>query len=247
MYHQTFAPRDLATVAILVVLEAVLSIDNALVLGLLAGRLPRGQRMRALSYGLVGAFFLRLVMISAAAYLLRWEILKVAGGVYLLWVGSRYFFRKGSQARHPADGGDRQPGFWKTVAAIELTDVAFAVDSILAAVALVGPPPRGTPRGTIHPKLWVIVLGGMIGVVVMRFAAAFFSILLERFPRLAQSAHLLVIVIGLKMLMEWACDNPPQAPRVDFQNPEDAAFWIFWILMAGILTSGFFGPSKQAI
>jgi YkoY family integral membrane protein len=246
MLHQTFAPPDLVTVAVLVVLESVLSIDNALVLGLLAGRLPRKQRMRALSYGLVGAFVLRLIMIATAAYLLRWEILKVAGGVYLLWIGVKYFFlrKRGTPAVHEAVEVESS-GFWSTVAAIELTDVAFAVDSILAAVALVGPAPRGTPTGEIHPKLWVIVLGGMIGVVLMRFAAAIFAVLLEKFPRLTRSAYLLVMLIGVKMLVEWACDNPPQAPRVDFQSPENAVFWVFWILLASVLASGFMGGEKR--
>ncbi len=131
---------------VLVVLESVLSIDNALVLGLLAGRLSRAKRMRALSYGLVGAFVLRLVMIGTAVYLLRWAILKVFGGVYLLWVGARYFLpRRGG--RKKAIGDAEGHGFLGTVVAIELTDVAFAVDSVLAAVALVGPAPRGTPGG----------------------------------------------------------------------------------------------------
>ncbi|MGA3068349.1 MAG: hypothetical protein ABSF29_16005 [Tepidisphaeraceae bacterium] len=230
MFHQTFALQDLATVAVLVVLESVLSIDNAMVLGLLANRLERSQRMRALSFGLVGAFILRLLMIAAAAYLLHWAVLKLLGGIYLLWIGGKYFLiRPGNDVQFAATAG-----FWSTVAAIELTDAAFAVDSILAAVAMVGP----APAGEIHPKLWVIVTGGMLGVLVMRFAAAIFSALLERFAHLKRSAYLLVILIGGKMLIEWACDNPPHAPRIDFQEPRSAAFWVFWGLMAGVLASG---------
>jgi YkoY family integral membrane protein len=245
MFDQTFAPQDLATVAVLVVLEAALSIDNALVLGLLSGRLKPSQRMRALTYGLVGAFVLRWLMIVAAAYLLRWAILKLLGGIYLLWVGTKYFLPKPKRDVKAVEATKEPVGFWTTVAAIELTDVAFAVDSILAAIALVGPPPRGTPRSAIHPKLWVIVTGGMLGVIVMRFAAAIFSHLMERFPRLTRSAYLLVILIGVKMLIEWACDNPPQPPLIDFQEPNTIAFWVFWSLMAAIFALGFVPSSRN--
>ena len=59
MFGQTFQPRDLLIVLLLVVLEGVLSIDNALVLGLLAMRLDKHHQGRALTYGLVGAFVFR--------------------------------------------------------------------------------------------------------------------------------------------------------------------------------------------
>src|SRR5205814_2162705 len=70
--------------------------------------------------------------------------------------------------------------FWPTVFVIEMTDIAFAVDSIVAAIGVVGPPPLGTTR---HPKLWVVITGGFLGVILMRFAAVIFIRLLEHFPR----------------------------------------------------------------
>jgi YkoY family integral membrane protein len=97
--------------------------------------------------------------------------------------------------------------FWPTVFIIELTDIAFAVDSILAAIAMVGSPPKGHPAGAFHPKLWVIVLGGLIGLMLMRVAARMFIQLLEKFPRFEVSAYLLVIVIGLKLLADWGLNS----------------------------------------
>src|SRR5690606_32105329 len=96
--------------------------------------------------------------------------------------------------------------FWPAVLVIELTDIAFAVDSILAAIAMVGPPPQGTPPDAIHPKLWVVILGGLLGLVLMRIAARLFVRLLDRFPRFEISAYLLVIVIGLKLLGDWGAN-----------------------------------------
>jgi hypothetical protein len=97
--------------------------------------------------------------------------------------------------------------FWPTVLIIELTDIAFAVDSILAALAFVGSPPEGHPVEAFHPKLWLVIFGGLIGVALMRVAASMFIKLLEKFPRFETSAYLLVIVIGLKLLADWGVNS----------------------------------------
>src|SRR5690242_1939468 len=92
MFGQTFDLHDLIIIGVLVVLEGVLSIDNALVLGLLARRLPKKLQEKALTYGLVGAFAFRAVAVLTAAYLLRWRWVKLLGGAYLLWVAFKHFF-----------------------------------------------------------------------------------------------------------------------------------------------------------
>lgn len=278
---QTFVSSDLAVIGLLVILEGVLSIDNALVLGLLAKRLPKSQQGRALTYGLIGAFFFRFVAIATAQFLLRWTIVKLIGGLYLLYVAGKFFFfesrdedndhieegpggqpvmvddETGASASPDQEGDDlnaRNPvpampaanrtksrkfaAFWPTVVVIELTDIAFAIDSILAAIALVGAPPAGYVG--FHPKLWVVVTGGMLGVVLMRFAAVVFIKLLEKFPRFEISAYLLVAVIGVKLTADWlAHQNDAWRRHVDFHSPSSIAFWIFWIAMLVSLGVGF--------
>lgn len=257
---QSFAWGDLPIVGLLVLLEGVLSIDNALVLGILAERLPRSQRGRALLYGLGGSFLFRLIAIGLATYLLRWRIVKVAGGAYLLWIViQHFFFEKKKTSRPSRSPGIKKTGdlralpaesvgrknFWAAVAVIELTDIAFAIDSILAAIALVGPLPPGYAPTAIHPKLWVIVLGGFIGVVLMRFAAVGFIKLLEKFPRFNMAAYLLVALIGLKLLADWYFNKPGGPHILDFHSPQSSAFWVFWGLMAACLLTGFL-PKKTA-
>ncbi len=77
----------------------------------------------------------------------------------------------------------------------------------MAAIGVVGSPPPGTPEDAVHPKLWVVILGGFLGVVVMRFAAALFIRMLEKFPRFELAAYLLVIVIGGKLLADWGLNS----------------------------------------
>jgi YkoY family integral membrane protein len=135
-------------------------------------------------------------------------------------------------------------GFWSTVAVIELTDIAFAIDSILAAIALVGPEPQGHEGA--HPKLWVVVTGGILGVILMRFAAVMFISLLERFPRFETSAYLLVTVIGMKLLADWAGNTPEHPHQVDFHDPTSVAFWIFWLSMLLCFLVGFL-PKRKTV
>jgi YkoY family integral membrane protein len=245
---QRLEVHDLAVVALLVVLEGMLSIDNALVLGLLAKRLPKNEQSKALWYGLAGAFVFRFAAVLTASLLLQWTFAKFLGGVYLVYIAVRHLFFEAKEEEnekieldvygHPViveeeTGGpltaeqeeleirERMPvymtpetrkrlglaSFWPTVLIIELTDIAFAVDSILAAIAMVGSPPPGTPPNAVHPKLWVVILGGLIGLMLMRVAARWFIYLLERFPRFEVSAYLLVIVIGLKLLADWGLNS----------------------------------------
>ena len=107
MFGQTFEPHDLVVIAVLVVLEGVLSIDNALVLGLLARRLPKRLRPRALSYGLIGAFVFRLLAIITAGYLLQWRLPKLLGGLYLIYVAVKHFiFGEEHHESEPHNSGE---------------------------------------------------------------------------------------------------------------------------------------------
>ncbi|HRK30064.1 MAG TPA: hypothetical protein PLD59_03220 [Tepidisphaeraceae bacterium] len=262
MYGQSFEAHDLAVIALLVVLEGVLSIDNALVLGVLARRLPKHQQKKALTYGLIGAFFFRFLAIGMAAFLIKWTIVKLLGGGYLAYIAVKHFFFE-SHAQHEADvataeaqqvaiaeaaaapkraGFDRH--FWWTVAVIELTDIAFAVDSILAAIGVVGNPKPLTEGGP-NPKLWVIVAGGFIGVIMMRFAAIIFIKLLEKFPRFHSAAYLLVLVIGVKLLIDWAGYQFHFHDKFNFHDIKHPAFWIFWVAMIACFCVGFLPDKKK--
>ena len=248
IFGQWLEGQDIPVVVLLVILEGMLSIDNALVLGLLAKRLPKQEQPKALLYGLAGAFIFRFIAVLTASFLLRWTFVKLLGGGYLVYIGVRHLFFESTEKKegerivlddqgHPKlveDTGEqlteereeeeiqervpvyisperrRQLGlasFWPTVFVIELTDIAFAVDSILAAIAMVGAPPAGLAPNAFHPKLWVVVLGGLLGLILMRFAARIFIWVLEKFPRFEISAYLLVIVIGLKLLADWGVNS----------------------------------------
>jgi hypothetical protein len=114
-------------------------------------------------------------------------------------------------------------GFWGTVTSVTLADIAFSIDSILAAVAMADSfPERFGPNG----KLFIVFVGGVLGIITMRFVVRYFVILLDRFPGLAEGAYWLVAWIGLKLVISGFHD----AEYLGFHIPE----WLFWSVMIGI-------------
>jgi YkoY family integral membrane protein len=186
---------DLLTVGLLVVLEGLLSADNALVLAILVLGLPREQQQRALRYGILGAFTFRVIAILLATYLMRVAWVRLAGGSYLLYLAYSHFFRGDQQASRHAPPVARPmfglSAFWSTVVRVEFVDIAFSVDSILVAVAL-------------SDKLWVIVTGGILGIIAMRLVAGQLIELIRRYPALVDGAFIIIAWVGVKLLLEYA-------------------------------------------
>lgn len=194
----TFQASDLLIVLVLVVLEGLLSCDNAVVLALLVKHLPPEQRGKALRYGIIGAYIFRILALFLATIIMGIWWIKILGGVYLAYLAIDFFRKHGK--KHDADEVPKAVKtflglnvFWSTVVSVELTDIVFSVDSIAAAVAL-------------SNKLYILILGGLLGILAMRFAAQGFLVLLEKFPRLEAAAFAAVGFIGLKLILEIPVD-----------------------------------------
>lgn len=189
---------------ILIGLEGLLAADNALVLAIMVKHLPEKQRKKALFYGLVGAFVLRFGSLFIISFLVDvWQV-QAIGAAYLLFISIKHLAAK---AMNKDDMDVKVPkktgsGFWMTVLKVEIADLAFAVDSILAAVALaVVLPPSGLfTIGSLDGAQFIVIFaGGMIGVIIMRFAANMFVNLLHRRPGLEVAAFVIVGWVGVKL------------------------------------------------
>ena len=190
-----FAPSDFVTIGLLIALEGLLSADNAMVLAILVLGLPKAQQKKALQYGMVGAFAFRAAATLLAAYMIQLGWVKLVGAGYLLYLVCRHFGAgaSGEDRRTPPRA---QPwlgltAFWATVVKVELTDIVFAIDSILVAVAM-------------SPKRWVILTGGILGIAMMRLVIGKLLSLVERFPVLVDGAFVIIAWVGIKLLIEYA-------------------------------------------
>jgi YkoY family integral membrane protein len=188
------APSDFVTIALLVALEGLLSADNAMVLAVLVLGLPKGERQKALRYGIGGAFLFRTIATVLAIYLIRLFWVKLLGAAYLLYLSYRHFFGgQDTVARRtppPATSWLGLPAFWATVVKVEFTDIVFAIDSILVAVAM-------------SPKMWVILAGGILGIVMMRLVIGTLLGIVERYPPLVDGAFVIIAWVALKLLIEF--------------------------------------------
>jgi len=187
-------PSDFVTIAMLIALEGLLSADNAMVLAVLVLGLPKGRQRKALRYGMAGAFAFRSIATLLAKYLIQLGFVKLLGGGYLLYLVYRHFGGgKGADDRRAPIQPQPWLGltaFWATVVKVELTDVVFAIDSILVAVAM-------------SPKLWVILTGGILGIVMMRLVIGQLLSLVERYPPLVDGAFVIIAWVALKLLVEY--------------------------------------------
>jgi YkoY family integral membrane protein len=185
---------DLLTIALLVVLEGLLSADNALVLAILVLGLPRHQQRKALRYGILGAFAFRILATLLAVHLLTVAWIKLVGALYLLYLAWKHFFGHESagerRAIQPARPWLGFSAFWATVVKVELTDIVFAVDSILVAVAM-------------SNKTWVIVTGGILGIIAMRLVIGQLLAIVRRYPALVDGAFIIIAWVGVKLMIEY--------------------------------------------
>jgi len=190
---------DVLAVGYLVFLEGVLSVDNALALAaLVRGRLrDEADRKRALRYGIIGAYLFRTVTIFCGVWLMSHEIVRWLAAAYLIYLGAHELFFKSESCEIEATEGATLSPLWQTVIAVELMDIMFSVDSI--AVAL-----------SVSQKVWVLIAGAVLGILAMRFAAAGFIKLIERFPSLEKAAFVLVMLAGIKIVLELLGREVPE-------------------------------------
>ncbi len=225
---------------LLVALEAVLSADNAIALAAIARGLEDPARQRqALNLGLALALVFRLGLIVAARWVLNFWPLQLAAAAYLLWLCGRHLllvWRAGQgesteESAHqeaavqasvskatpvaPAHHGSlHHAGMGSIVATLALTDLAFSLDSVAAAVA-------------VSDRLLLVMAGGVIGVIALRLTAELFIRWLEVFQHLETAGYLAVGLVGIRLLLRLGL--PTVVP------PE----WLLLVLVAALFAWGF--------
>jgi YkoY family integral membrane protein len=188
-----------AIIGNLIIIESLLSVDNAAVLATMVMDLPKQQRSKALKYGILGAYIFRGLAMVFASLLIKIWWLKPIGGLYLLYLV--YSWYKGKQTETKEDDFiDKNANwvykitvgtignFWATVCLVELMDMAFSIDNVFAAVAFT-------------PNIILVCIGVFVGILAMRFIAQWFVKLMEKFSFLETSAFIVIAILGLKLLL----------------------------------------------
>jgi YkoY family integral membrane protein len=218
----TIEGYDFLVILLLVLLEGLLSADNAIVLAVLALGLPKPQRKRALRYGIFGAFAFRSLALIFGLYMMNVSLVKLAGAIYLLYLPFRHFFGPSE-----SEGGRSVPmatpwlglsAFWATVVKVELTDIVFAVDSIVVAVAM-------------SQKTWVVLTGGILGIVAMRLVIGQLLAVVERYPILVDGAFVIIAWVGSRLLLQYL----HQVGIVSWEVPEWLGYGLIVVIFVASL------------
>lgn len=172
----------------LVIMEGLLSVDNAMVIAAMVSHLPEKQRGKALTAGLAGAYIFRGLTLLFVSYIIANPWIKLVGAAYLVYLMCKNLGIEEDESK--GAGHKKMPqSFWGTLTAIGLADLAFSIDNVIAAVAL-------------SPKLWIVITGVFISIFAMRFVAGFFVKLMEKHPILESIAYVLVGYVGLQLFAE---------------------------------------------
>ena len=221
----TVEGHDFVVIGLLVLLEGLLSADNAMVLAVLALGLPKEDRKKALRYGIIGAFVFRSLALVFGLYMIGLGLVKLAAALYLLYLPFRHFF-----GEHPDEGQRTVPparpwlglsAFWATVVKVELTDIVFAVDSIVVAVAM-------------SQKTWVVLSGGVLGIIAMRLVIGQLLAVVERFPILVDGAFVIIAWVGARLLLQYL----HQAGVIRWDIPEWLGFGLIVVIFVVALILG---------
>src|SRR3990167_882732 len=229
MLGQTFSPLDFPKLCTLFFLEGILSIDNALAIAIIVKPLAKEKHLKALFIGIISSIILRGIGILSAAYLIQLFFIQIIGGLYLLYLSITHLSINNSRRKSK---NIKIASFLKTVLLIEMTDFIFAIDSILAGLAFID---IHVHFPNLPPKIWIVYVGGILGVIFMRFCTKFFVTLIEKFRRLEVAAHLIIGWVALKLLLEGSLKYFQHETFVELPAWMQIVFWL------GIVSSFTFG------
>ena len=212
--------NTLSLLPVLSLLEVILSADNAIALAALTRGLQGVQlQRRALNFGLLMAYGLRILLILVSTWIIQFWEFEVAGALYLLWLVFKYFSSDTETSEDHHHHGPRFATIWQTAPVIAMTDLAFSLDSVAAAVA-------------VSRDIGVILLGATIGIIALRFMAGLFIRWLDEFTNLEDAGYLTIALVAVHMLLRVV--NEALVP------PD----WLMLILIGQLFVWGFAERTK---
>ena len=188
---------SLTIIGNLILIEGILSIDNAALLATMILKLDKKDQKKAFKYGIMGAYLFRGICLFFASFLMNISWLKPLGGAYLLFLGISHFIKKKPDIKEKKTTLKKTffiSPFWTTIISIELIDLSFSIDNVLAAVAF-------------SENLLLIYLGVFLGILSMRILARYFMKLMKKYPFLEKSAFSIIILLGIKLIFSFFESN----------------------------------------
>ncbi len=208
--------KTLVGLVSIILIDLVLSGDNAVVIGMAVRDLPGELRKQAILVGTLGAIGLRVTFTILAALLLAVPFLRASGGLALFWIAAKLV---------RADDGEAHVGsassFWQAVALVVIADFTLSLDNILAVA------------GAASGHLGLLVIGLLISIPILMLGSAAVAELLNRWPWLNWLGALIIVWAGAQLITH------------DRHVYECLAWPLWaWFLVGLAVTGGFVGAAR---
>ncbi len=175
----------------LVLIEGLLSVDNALAIAAMASHLDEKQRAKAMNIGYIGAYGFRLLALLFASYIIHNHMIMFIGALYLVWLMCAHFAGQKGIAEEEGEAVNvHHRTFAGTITMISLMDLSLSVDNVVAAIAL-------SPK-----ELWPVYVGVTIGIIALRLIAGVAVKMITKYPVLEHTAFVLIGYVGLLLITE---------------------------------------------
>lgn len=192
----TTVKDGIPVVLALVVIEGLLSVDNALAIAAMASHLNEDQRKKAMNIGYIGAYGFRIVALLTASLIMDNHWLMLLGSLYLVWLMCSHFAEQSGEGEdEEGESKGASHSFAKTIAMIAFLDLSLSFDNVVAAVAFA------------RDSKMLVYIGVTLGIITLRLVAGYCIKLLERQPWLEHTAFLLVGFVGLLLGLELFWDQ----------------------------------------
>ncbi len=196
--HFHFSVEAPLVLLVLILLEAVLSADNAIALAAIAqGLEDKELERKALNFGLVVAYVLRITLILTATWVQQYWQFNILGAGYLLWLVFQHFTsEEGEDSQHH---GPRFNSLLQAIPVIAFTDLAFSLDSVTTAIA-------------VSQERWLVLTGATVGIITLRYMAGLFIKWLDEYVYLEDAGYITVALVGLRLLLKVVNESfvPPE-------------------------------------
>ncbi len=211
LFGLTVTAAELSAFAQVILIDVILSGDNAIVIGMAVAGLPAAQRNKIIVYGILAATVLRIMFASVAIQLLQIIGLTLAGGILLLWVAWKMWRELRLQAKAAKEGGDASEMSPKkpapktrreAITQIIVADLSMSIDNVLAVA--------GAARE--HP--YIMAFGLVLSIALMAVASKAIARLLDRFHWIAYVGLLIIAYVALKMIWDGGHQVAPFIPAL---------------------------------
>ena len=202
-FSSIFTMQSLYVVLSLILIEGLLSVDNALAIAAMASHLDEKRRKWAMTIGYAGAYGFRLVALFIADIIIENHWLMILGAAYLIWLMCNHFAEEEDQEAIDAGHAPKQvksQSFARTIAMIALLDLSLSFDNVVAAIAFA------------RDNIWLVYLGVTIGIITLRMVAGYCITLLKRHPWLEHTAFILVGFVGALLCVELMWEQFVKTP-----------------------------------